>query len=51
MSQRPALPNRPNHITQKVKVAGNRTLYVTVYDNEYPAEIFLRLKSSTAPLN
>jgi len=44
MSQRLALPNRRSHITQKVKVAGQRTLYISVHDDEFPAEIFLRLK-------
>jgi hypothetical protein len=46
MSQRLALPSRRNHITQKVKVAGLRTLYLSVHDDEQPAEIFLRLKGS-----
>jgi hypothetical protein len=44
MSTRLALPNRRNHITQKVKVAGQRTLYLSVHDDERPAEIFLRVK-------
>lgn len=44
MSQRLSLPNRRNHITQKVKIAGQRTLYLSVHDDEHPAEIFLRLK-------
>jgi hypothetical protein len=39
-------PNRLNHITQKLKVAGQRTLYLSVHDDEHPAEIFLRLKGS-----
>jgi len=42
MSIRLALPNRRNHITQKVKIAGQRTLYLSVHDDEYPTEIFLR---------
>jgi ribonucleoside-diphosphate reductase alpha chain len=46
MSQRLALPTRRNQITQKVKVAGQRTLYLSVHDDEHPAEIFLRLKGS-----
>jgi hypothetical protein len=33
-------------ITHKVKVAGQRTLYITVHDHEQPAEIFLRVKGS-----
>jgi hypothetical protein len=39
-----ALPNRRNHITQKVKIAGQRTLYLSVHDDARPAEIFLRVK-------
>ena len=46
MSQHLALPNRRNHITQKVKIAGQRTLYISVHDDEQPTEIFLRLKGS-----
>ena len=44
MSTRLALPSRRNHITQKVKIAGQRTLYVSVHDDARPAEIFLRIK-------
>ena len=33
-------------ITYKVKVAGQRTLYISVHDHEQPAEIFLRVKGS-----
>ena len=43
---RRALPSRRNHITQKIKVAGQRTLYISVHDDEQPAEIFLRLKGA-----
>jgi len=43
---RRSLPNRRNHITQKVKIAGRRTLYLSVHDDAQPAEIFLRLKGS-----
>ena|SRR5678815_3238214 len=46
MNQRLALPARRNHITQKVRIAGQRTLYLSVHDDEHPAEIFLRLKGS-----
>jgi hypothetical protein len=42
MSTRLALPHRRNHATQKVRVAGQRTLYLSVYDDGYPTEIFLR---------
>ena len=30
--------------TQNVQIAGQRTLYLSVHDDEQPAEIFLRLK-------
>jgi ribonucleoside-diphosphate reductase alpha chain len=41
---RRSLPPRRKHITQKVRIAGQRTLYIAVHDDEQPAEIFLRLK-------
>ena len=44
--RRVVLPHRRNHVTQKVKVANQRTLYLSVHDDEQPAEIFLRLKGS-----
>ncbi len=44
MSQRLALPARRQHVTQKVRIAGQRTLYISVHDDARPAEIFLRLK-------
>jgi hypothetical protein len=44
VSTRLALPNRRNHTTQKVKIAGRRTLYISVHGDEHPAEIFLRVK-------
>lgn len=44
MSQSLALPARRHHITQKVKIAGQRTLYISVHDDEDPAEIFLRVE-------
>lgn len=43
---RRALPARRNHITQKVQIAGQRTLYLSVHDDADPAEIFLRVKGS-----
>jgi ribonucleoside-diphosphate reductase alpha chain len=46
MSTRLALPSRRNHITQKVRIAGQRTLYLSVHDDPRPAEVFLRLKGS-----
>ena len=46
MSTRLALPNRRNHITQNVGIAGQRTIYISVHDDEQTAEVFLRLKGS-----
>jgi hypothetical protein len=46
MSNRLVLPARRNQITQKVRIAGHRTLYLSVHDNARPTEIFLRLKGS-----
>jgi hypothetical protein len=39
-----ALPNRRNHIVQKLKIAGQQTLYISVLDDDRLAEFFLRLK-------
>lgn len=44
MSQRLALPARRRHVTQKVRIGGHRTLYLSMHDDPQPAEIFLRLK-------
>lgn len=44
MSHRLVLPARRRHVTQKVRIAGQRTLYLSVHDDPRPAEIFLRLK-------
>jgi hypothetical protein len=44
MSTRLALSTRRNHITQKVIIAGLRTLYNSVHDEKHLAEIFLRVK-------
>jgi hypothetical protein len=46
MSTRLALPTRQNHITQKVRIADQRTIYISVHNDEQPAEIFLRMKGS-----
>ncbi|HMS85509.1 MAG TPA: hypothetical protein PKD12_17845 [Nitrospira sp.] len=43
-SPRRSLPSRRNHITQKVRIADQRTLYVSVHDDPSPAEVFLRIK-------
>jgi len=44
MSTRLALPTRRNHITQKVRIADQRTLYLSVHDDAQPTEVFLRVK-------
>ena len=44
MSSRHLLPNRRNHTTQKLRVVDRRELYISVHDDEQPAEIFLRVK-------
>jgi hypothetical protein len=46
MNQRVALSSRRNHITQKVRIANQRTLYISVQDDPSPAEIFLRVKGA-----
>ncbi len=46
MNQRLALPSRRNHITQKVRIGNQRTLYISVHDDPSPAEIFLRVKGA-----
>ena len=40
------LPTRRNHITQKVRIADQRTLYISVHDDAQPAEVLLRLKGA-----
>ena len=44
MSERRILPDRRDHMTQKVKVGGQRTLYISVHEDAQPAELFLRVK-------
>ena len=46
MSHRLALPNRQGYTTQKVRIGGQRTLYLSVHDDDHPAEIFLWLKGN-----
>jgi hypothetical protein len=42
VSRRRTLPARRQYITQKIKITGQRTLYLSVHDDECPTEIFLR---------
>jgi len=44
IASRRSLLHLCNHITQKTKVAGQHTLYISEHDDEQPAEIFLRVK-------
>lgn len=44
MSARLTLLSRSNHITQKVRIVYQRTLYISVHDDPSPGEIFLRVK-------
>lgn len=46
MNHRQALPSRHCHNTQKVRIAGQRTLYISVHDDPHPTEVFLRVKGS-----
>lgn len=43
-NERRDLPNRRNHTTQKLRNGGQRVLYISVHDDEQPAEVFLRVK-------
>lgn len=44
MSDRRILPSRRTHRTQKVRIAGQRTLYFSVHDDTEPAELFIRVR-------
>ena len=44
MSERRILPDRREHVTQKVKVGGQRTVYISVHEDAQPAELFVRIK-------
>jgi hypothetical protein len=44
MSIRSALSALPHHFTQKLNIAGQCTLYMSVHDDARPAEVFLRGK-------
>lgn len=46
MNERRQLPNRRSHTTQKLRIPGQRTLYITVHVNERPSEVFLRVKGA-----
>lgn len=44
---RKTLPSRRNHITQRVKIGGKRTLYLSVDSETEPSEIFIRIRGET----
>ena len=44
---RKTLPSRRNHITQRVKIGGKRTLYLSVDNDTEPSEIFIRIRGET----
>lgn len=44
MNERRSLSNRREHITQKFRIGGRRTLYLSVHEDAVPAEVFLRVK-------
>ncbi len=44
MSTRLSVPARMDHITQKIRIAGQPTLSISVHGDQQPAEIFLRVK-------
>lgn len=46
MSERRVLENRRNHVIQKFRLSGRRTLYVSVHQDPQPAEVFLRVKGA-----
>lgn len=41
---RKKLPDRRDHITQRVRIGGKRTLYLSMDDAVSPNEIFLRIR-------
>ena len=46
MSQRLALPNGRNHVTQKVLISDQCTLYLSLHNAHKPAKIYLPQKGS-----
>jgi ribonucleoside-diphosphate reductase alpha chain len=46
VSERQTLQSRRNHTTQKLRIGGQRTLYLSVHDDDQPAEVFLRVKGA-----
>ncbi len=48
---RKTLPSRRNHITQRVRIGGKRTLYLSVDNDAEPSEIFIRIRGETGVEN
>ncbi len=46
MNERRSIANRREHVTQKFRITGRRTLYVSVHADDNPAELFLRVKGA-----
>jgi ribonucleoside-diphosphate reductase alpha chain len=46
MSKRRELPSRRNHRTQKVRIVGRRTAYLSIHDDPNPAEVFIRVRGN-----
>ena len=44
VTQRRILPNRREHVTQKVRVADRRTVYLSTHADAAPVELFVRIK-------
>ena len=44
---RKKLPDRRDHITQRVRIGGKRTIYLSVDNGESPNEVFIRIRGET----
>ena len=44
MSGRRELASRREHLTQRVKIGGRRTVYLSVHHDQAPGELFVRVK-------
>lgn len=44
MAERIEVPNRRPHLTQKVRIAGSRVVYLSVGGGAVPSEVFIRIK-------
>ena len=46
MSTRQILPNRRESVTQKIRVGGKRTVYLSTHDARPPLELFVRVRGT-----